>query len=134
LRRWYNRETLEISRHSAAALPANSVAAKDASLIRQEFAERALRGGSVGHRSQRRARKSTLLIRTDCIFPTLYQIRQQGCTPRRGVCHSDVAALFVKFFLVIWRSVPPELAGGNAPGHYRGHSQASVRINHRTTC
>jgi len=50
-----------------------------------------------------------LLVRTDCNFPTLYQIRQQGLyTTPVAYATAHVAALFVKNF-------PPELQGVFAP-------------------
>src|SRR5256884_5616846 len=50
-----------------------------------------------------------LLLRSDCAFPTLYQIRQQGrFTTPVAYATAHMAALFIKFF-------PRELAGVFTP-------------------
>ena len=77
-----------------------------------------------------------LLIRTDCIFPTLYQIRQQGrFTTPVAYATAHVAALFIKLF-------PRELSGVFAPemlpvemrrAIVAGIRTHSVRITHKTT-
>ena len=77
-----------------------------------------------------------VLIRTDCTFPTLYQIRQQGrFTTPVAYATAHVAALFIKFF-------PRELAGVFAPemlpvemrrAIIAGIRTHSVRITHKTT-
>jgi hypothetical protein len=77
-----------------------------------------------------------LLIRTDCSFPTLYQIRQQGrFTTPVAYATAHVAALFIKFF-------PRELAGVYAPemlpvemrrAIISGIRARSVKIHHKTT-
>ena len=77
-----------------------------------------------------------MLIRSDCAFPTLYQIRQQGrFTTPVAYATAHVAALFIKFF-------PRDLAGVFAPemlpvearrailGGIRGQN---VKITHKTT-
>ena len=77
-----------------------------------------------------------LLIRTDCMFPTLYQIRQQGLfTTPVAYATAHVAALFIKFF-------PRDLAGVFAPemlpieirrAIVSGIRAHSVKITHKTT-
>lgn len=76
-----------------------------------------------------------VLIRTDCLFPTLYQIRQQGLfTTPVAFATAQVAALFVKFF-------PRDAAGVFAPemlpiearrAIVKGIRSRGVRITHRT--
>jgi hypothetical protein len=77
-----------------------------------------------------------LLIRSDCTFPTLYQIRQQGrFTTPIAFATAHVAALFIKFF-------PRDLAGVFAPemlpaetrrAILAGVRNNSIRITHKTT-
>jgi len=77
-----------------------------------------------------------LLIRTDCMFPSLYQIRQQGrFTTPVAYATAHVAALFIKFF-------PRDLTGVFAPemlpieirrAIVAGIRTHSVRITHKTT-
>ncbi|HEY6944810.1 MAG TPA: hypothetical protein VI431_06695, partial [Candidatus Acidoferrum sp.] len=77
-----------------------------------------------------------LLIRSDCMFPTLYQIRQQGrFTTPVAYATAHVAALFVKFF-------PREPAGVFAPEMLSAETRRailsgirnnSIRITHKTT-
>src|SRR2546425_138578 len=77
-----------------------------------------------------------ILVRSDCTFPTLYQIRQQERynTPV-AYATAHVAALFIKFF-------PRELAGVFAPemlpaetrrAILAGIRNNSIRITHKTT-
>jgi hypothetical protein len=77
-----------------------------------------------------------LLIRSDCMFPTLYQIRQQGrLTTPVAYATAHAAALFVKFF-------PRELAGVFAPEMLQAETRRailsgirnnSLRITRKTT-
>ncbi len=77
-----------------------------------------------------------LLVRSDCAFPTLYQIRQQGrFTTPVAYATAHVAALFIKYF-------PRELAGVFAPemlpaetrrAILAGIRNNSIRITHKTT-
>jgi hypothetical protein len=77
-----------------------------------------------------------LLIRSDCLFPTLYQIRRKGLfTTPVAYATAHVAALFVKFF-------PRELAGVFAPemlpaetrrAILAGIRNNSIRITHKAT-
>lgn len=77
-----------------------------------------------------------LLIRTDCMFPTLYQIRLQGrFTTPVAYATAHVAALFIKFFPQAFTGVfPPEML----PVEVRreivaGIRTHNVRITHKTT-
>ena len=77
-----------------------------------------------------------LLIRTDAIFPTLYQIRRQGrLTTPVAYATAHVAALFIKHF-------PRETAGVFAPemlplemrrAIIAGIRSHNVKITHKTT-
>jgi saccharopine dehydrogenase (NAD+, L-lysine forming) len=139
LRRWYKQGKLSKSRGIVRhRFPQTLSPRKIASLIRQgilqnaRFAAVALVTGLKrrGKEEQRR------LIRTDCIFPTLYQIRQQGLyTTPVAYATAHVAALFVKFF-------PRDLAGVFPPealpvetrrAIISGIRKHSVRINHKTS-
>jgi saccharopine dehydrogenase (NAD+, L-lysine-forming) len=139
LRRWYKQGKLSKSRGIVRhRFPQTLSPRKIASLIRQgilqnaRFAAVALVTG-IKRRGKEERR---LLIRTDCIFPTLYQIRQQGLyTTPVAYATAHVAALFVKFF-------PRELTGAFPPealpvetrrAIISGIRKHSVRINHRTS-
>jgi len=139
LRRWYKQGKLSKSRGIVRQrFPQTLSPRKIASLIRQgilqnaRFAAAVLVTGVKRHGKEERR----LLIRTDCIFPTLYQIRQQGLfTTPVAYATAHVAALFVKFF-------PRDLAGVFPPealpvetrrAIIAGIRKHSVRINHRTS-
>ena len=80
---------------------------KIAKLIRQGVLQNARFAAVVLVRGVKRGKKEDqrLLIRTDCLFPTLYQIRQQGLyTTPVAYATAHVAALFIKFF-------PRDMAG-----------------------
>jgi len=82
-----------------------------AKLIRQGILQNARFAAAVLVRGVKRGAKEdqTLLIRSDCTFPTLYQIRQQGrFTTPVAYATAHVAALFIKF-------LPRELTGVFAP-------------------
>ena len=109
-----------------------------ARLIRQGILQNARFAAAVLVRGMKRGKKEdqNVLIRTDCAFPTLYQIRQQGrFTTPVAYATAHVAALFIKFF-------PRELAGVFAPemlpvemrrAIVAGIRAHSVRITHKTT-
>jgi saccharopine dehydrogenase (NAD+, L-lysine forming) len=139
LRRWYKQGKLSKSRGIVRhRFPQTLSPRKIASLIRQgilqnaRFAAVALVTGL----KRRGKEEQRLLIRTDCIFPTLYQIRQQGLyTTPVAYATAHVAALFVKFF-------PRDLAGVFPPealpvetrrAIISGIRKHSVRINHKTS-
>src|SRR6266404_4941677 len=80
-------------------------------LIRQGILQNARFAAAVLVRGAKRGKKEDLhlLIRSDCMFPTLYQIRRKGLfTTPVAFATAHVAALFIKFF-------PRELAGVFAP-------------------
>ena len=139
LRRWYKQGKLSKSRGIVRQrFPQTLSPRKIASLIRQGILQNARFAAAVlATGVKRRSRKEQrLLIRTDCIFPTLYQIRQQGLyTTPVAYATAHVAALFVKFF-------PRDLAGVFPPealpvetrrAIIAGIRKHSVRINHRTS-
>jgi saccharopine dehydrogenase (NAD+, L-lysine forming) len=139
LRRWYKQGKLSKSRGIVRQrFPQTLSPRKIAALIRQGILQNARFAAVVLTTGiKRRAKQEQrLLIRTDCIFPTLYQIRQQGLyTTPVAYATAHVAALFIKFF-------PRDLAGTfppeNLPIETRraiiaGIRKHSVRINHRTT-
>src|SRR5271167_938933 len=139
LRRWYKQGKLSKSRGIVRQrFPQTSSPRAIANLIRQGVLQNARFAAAVLVRGVKHGKKEDqhLLIRSDCTFPTLYQIRQQGrFTTPVAYATAHVAALFIKFF-------PKDLAGVLAPeqlpvetrraiiGGIRKHS---VRITHRVT-
>lgn len=109
-----------------------------AKLIRQGVLQNARFAAAVLVRGVKRGAKEdqTLLIRSDCTFPTLYQIRQQGrFTTPVAYATAHVAALFIKLF-------PRELTGVFAPemlpaetrrGILSGIRNHNIRITHKIT-
>lgn len=139
LRRWYKQGKLSKSRGlQRKNFPQTSSPRMIAKLIRQGVLQNARFAAAVLVTGVKRGKKedTRLMIRTDCTFPTLYQIRQQGrFTTPVAYATAHVAALFIKFF-------PRELSGVFAPEmlpremrraiieRIRAHS---VRITHKTT-
>jgi hypothetical protein len=139
LRRWYKQGKLTKSRGIVRQrFPETSSPRMIASLIRQGVLQNARFSAAVLVCGVKRRPKEDqhLLIRTDAIFPTLYQIRQQGrYTTPVAYATAHVAALFIKYF-------PRDLAGVFPPealpveirraiiGGIRNHG---VRITHKTT-
>jgi saccharopine dehydrogenase (NAD+, L-lysine forming) len=139
LRRWYKQGKLSKSRGMQKKnFPQTSSPRMIAKLIRQGILQNARFAASVLVTGIKRERKEDTrrLIRTDCAFPTLYQIRQQDrFTTPVAYATAHVAALFIKFF-------PRELSGVFAPemlpqemrreivGGIRAHR---VRITHKNT-
>jgi saccharopine dehydrogenase (NAD+, L-lysine-forming) len=112
LRRWHKQGKLSRSRGMARQrFPQTSSPRMIARLIRQGILQNARFAAAVLVRGLKRGKKEDqdLLIRSDCTFPTLYQIRQQGrFTTPVAYATAHVAALFIKFF-------PRELSGVFAP-------------------
>jgi saccharopine dehydrogenase (NAD+, L-lysine-forming) len=114
LRRWYKQGKLSKSRGIVRQrFPQTSSPRMIAKLIRQGTLQNARFAAAVLVRGTKRGKGTkddqTLLIRTDCNFPTLYQIRQRGLyTTPVAYATAHVAALFVKFF-------PRDIAGVFAP-------------------
>lgn len=139
LRRWHKQGKLSRSRGMARHhFPQTSSPRMIASLIRRGILQNARFGAAVLVRGVKRGRKDDqhLLIRSDCTFPTLYQIRQQGrFTTPVAYATAHVAALFIKFF-------PRDLAGVFAPEMLPAETRrailAGIRnhniwITHKTT-
>lgn len=139
LRRWYKQGKLSKSRGIVSQrFPQTSSPRKIASLIRQGILQNARFAAAVLVQGVKRGKKEDqyLLIRSDCTFPTLYQIRQQGrYTTPVAYATAHVSALFIKFF-------PRDLAGVLAPEQLpaetrraiiAGIRKHSVSITHRVT-
>jgi Saccharopine dehydrogenase NADP binding domain len=139
LRRWYKQGKLSKSRGIVRhRFPQTLSPRKIASLIRQgilqnaRFAAVALVTGI----KRRGKEENRLLIRTDCIFPTLYQIRQQGLyTTPVAYATAHVAALFIKYLPRDLTGVfPPEaLSAETRRAIIAGIRAHRVRINHKTS-
>src|ERR1700742_3629736 len=114
LRRWYKQGKLSKSRGIVRQrFPQTSSPRAIAKLIRQGILQNARFAASVLVRGVKRGKGSNedeqLLVRTDCNFPTLYQIRQQDLyTTPVAYATAHVAASFVKNF-------PKDLKGVFAP-------------------
>ncbi|HEY1923788.1 MAG TPA: saccharopine dehydrogenase NADP-binding domain-containing protein [Candidatus Acidoferrum sp.] len=114
LRRWYKQGKLSKSRGIVRQrFPQTSSPRAIAKLIRQGVLHNARFGAAVLVRGIKRGKghneDQNLLIRTDCSFPTLYQIRQQSLyTTPVAYATAHVAALFIKHF-------PREIKGVFAP-------------------
>ncbi len=139
LRRWHKQGKLQRSRGMAQhRFPQTPSPRKVAKLIRQGILQNARFAAAVLVRGVKRSAKEDLylLIRSDCMFPTLYQIRRQGrFTTPVAYATAHVAALFIKFF-------PRDLAGVFAPemlpletrrAILAGIRRHGVRITHKTT-
>jgi saccharopine dehydrogenase-like NADP-dependent oxidoreductase len=139
LRRWHKQGKLSRSRGmTKQRFPQTSSPRMIANLIRQGILQNARFAAAVLVRGMKRGKKEDqhLLIRSDCTFPTLYQIRRQGrFTTPVAYATAHVAALFIKFF-------PRELAGAFAPemlpaetrrAILAGIRDHSIRITHKTT-
>jgi saccharopine dehydrogenase-like NADP-dependent oxidoreductase len=139
LRRWYKQGKLSKSRGMLKKnFPQTSSPRMIAKLIRQGVLQNARFAAVVLVSGIKRGKKEDqhLLIRTDCMFPTLYQIRQQGLfTTPVAYATAHVAALFIKFF-------PRDLAGVFAPemlpvemrrAVVSGIRAHRVRITHKIT-
>jgi hypothetical protein len=104
LRRWYKQGKLSKSRGIVRQrFPQTSSPRAIAKLIRQGVLQNARFAAAVLVRGVKRGKGNKederLLVRTDCHFPTLYQIRQQGLyTTPVAYATAHVAALFIKNF------------------------------------
>jgi hypothetical protein len=109
-----------------------------AKLIRQGILQNARFAAAVLVHGMKRGKKEDqrLLIRSDCMFPTLYQIRQQGrFTTPVAYATAHVAAQFIKH-------LPREVAGVFAPemlpaetrrAILAGIRKHNIRITHKTS-
>src|SRR6266849_2063170 len=139
LRRWHKQGRLLRSRGMGRHhFPQTSSPRMIAKLIRQGILQNARFAAAVLVKGVKRGKKEDqhLLIRSDCTFPTLYQIRQQGrFTTPVAFATAHIAALFVKF-------LPRDLAGVFAPemlpaetrrAILAGVRNSSIRITNKTT-
>jgi saccharopine dehydrogenase (NAD+, L-lysine forming) len=139
LRRWHKQGKLSRSRGMARHhFPQTSSPRMIAKLIRQGILQNARFAAAVLVRGIKKGKKEDLrlLIRSDCTFPTLYQIRQQGrFTTPVAYATAHIAALFIKF-------LPRKLAGVFAPEKLpaevrrailAGIRNNSIRIIHKQT-
>ncbi len=139
LRRWYKQGKLSKSRGIVRhRFPHTLSPRRIAKLIRRGELQNAKFAAVVLVCGVKRGRKEDqrLLIRTECLFPTLYQIRQQGLyTTPVAYATAHVAALFIKFF-------PRDLAGVFPPealpvetrrAIVSGIRAHKIKINHKTT-
>jgi len=139
LRRWHKLGILTKSRGMARQrFPQTFSPKRIAKLIRQGILQNARFAAAVLVEGTKHGKKQDerLVIRSDCVFPTLYQIRQQGrLTTPVAYATAHVAALFVKFF-------PREPAGVFAPemlpeetrrAILAGIRTDSIRITHKTS-
>src|SRR5712664_42633 len=139
LRRWYKQGKLSKSRGIVRQrFPQTLSPRKIARLIRSGELQNARFAAVVLARGVKHGKKDDkhLLIRTECLFPTLYQIRQQGLyTTPVAYATAHVAALFIKFF-------PRDLAGVFPPealpvelrrAIVSGIRTHKIKISHKTT-
>src|SRR3989454_1781395 len=139
LRRWHKQGKLSKSRGMAKLrFPQTSSPRMIAKLIRQGVLQNARFAAAVLVRGKKHGKKEDLhlLIRSDCLFPTLYQIRRKGLfTTPVAYATAHVAALFIKFF-------PRDISGVFAPemlpaetrrAILAGIRNNSIRITHKTT-
>jgi saccharopine dehydrogenase-like NADP-dependent oxidoreductase len=135
LRRWHRLGKLSKSRGMIRRqFPQTASPRMIAKLIRQGILQNARFAAAVLVKGVKHGRKADrhLMLRSDCMFPTLYQIRQQGrFTTPVAYATAHIAALFIKFF-------PRDLAGVFAPETLPAETLAgirnnSIRITHKTS-
>ena len=139
LRRWYKQGKLTKSRGIVRhRFPHTSSPRMIAKLIRQGVLQNARFSAAVLVRGVKRGAKEDqhLLIRTDAVFPTLYQIRQQGrfSTPV-AYATAHAAALFIKYFRREEAGVfaPEMLSVETRRAIIAGIRAHSVKITHKVT-
>ena len=139
LRRWYRLGKLTRSAGMARhRFPQTASPRMIANLIRQGILQNARFAAAVLVRGVKRGKKDDqhLLLRSDCVFPTLYQIRQQGRfnTPV-AFATAHVAALFIKYFPREESGVlaPEMLPAENRRAILAGIRSHNIRITHKTT-
>jgi saccharopine dehydrogenase-like NADP-dependent oxidoreductase len=138
LRRWHKQGKLSRSRGmTKQRFPETSSPRMIARLIRQGILQNARFAAAVLVSGVKRAKKEDqrLLLRSDCTFPTLYQIRQQGryATPV-AYATAHIAALFIKFFPRNISGVfAPEMLPVEARRAILAGIRQKVKITHKTT-
>ncbi len=139
LRRWHKAGKLSRSRGmSRRSFPETSTPRAIARLIRRGILQNARFAATVLVQGVKRTPKEdqTLLIRSDAVFPTLYQIRRQGLfTTPVAYATAHVAAQFVKNFPYQLEGVyPPEaLPRETRRAILSGVRKNSIKITHRVT-
>lgn len=139
LRRWYRQGKLSKSRGIVRhRFPQTSSPRNIAKLIRRGVLQNARFAAVILVRGIKRGPQEDegLLVRTDVLFPTLYQIRQQGLyTTPVAYATAHTAAFFIKFF-------PSEDAGVFAPETLPAESRRAIlsairahtaKISHKIT-
>ena len=139
LRRWHKQGRLSRSRGMARHhFPQTSSPRMIAKLIRQGILQNARFAAATLVKGMKRGKKEDqqLLMRSDCTFPTLYQIRQQGrYTTPVAYATAHIAALFIKY-------LPRDLAGVFAPEMLPAETRRAIRaglrnhkirVTHKTT-
>jgi len=138
LRRWHRLGKLSKSRGMLRRhFPQTSSPRMIARLIRQGILQNARFAAAVLVRGVKRVKKDDqrLLIRSDCTFPTLYQIRQQGrFTTPVAYATAHIAALFIKFFprKAVGVFAPEMLPAETRRSILAGIRNNSIRITHKT--
>lgn len=141
LRRWYKQGKLSKSRGIVRQrFPQTSSPRAIAKLIRQGVLQNARFAAAVLVRGVKRGKGNKaderLLIRTDCHFPTLYQIRRQGLyTTPVAYATAHVAALFIKYSPRDAKGVfaPETLPGDTRRAIISGIRNNKVKIAQRIT-
>src|SRR5213082_3512149 len=139
LRRWHKQGKLSKSRGMARhRFPQTFSPKRIAKLIRQGILQNARFAAAVLVKGENhgKATDEYLMVRSDCAFPTLYQIRQQGrLTTPVAYATAHVAALFIKY-------LPRDLAGVFAPemlpaetrrAILAGIRNGGIRMTHKET-
>jgi saccharopine dehydrogenase (NAD+, L-lysine forming) len=138
LRRWHKQGKLSKSRGlQRRRFPETSSPRQIAALIRRGLLQNARFAASVLVRGVNHGAKQDehLLIRSDALFPTLYQIRQQGLyTTPVAYATAHIAAQFIKFFP---RDAEGVLAPEQLPIEIRravvsGVRKHGIRLTHKT--
>src|SRR6202047_3059295 len=138
LRRWHKQGKLSRSRGmTRLRFPQTSSPRMIAKLIRQGILQNARFAAAVRVKGVKHGKKEDqhLLIRSDCTFPTLYQIRQQGrYTTPVAYATAHVAALFLKYLPralagVCAREMLPAETRRAILARLRSHN---IRITHKT--
>jgi saccharopine dehydrogenase-like NADP-dependent oxidoreductase len=138
LRRWHKQGKLSKSRGmTKLRFPQTSSPRMIAKLIRQGILQNARFAAAVLMSGVKRGKKEDqhLLIRSDCTFPTLYQIRQQGLfTTPVAYATAHIAALFIKFFPRDISGVfAPEMLPVKARRAILAGIRNKIKIMHKTT-
>jgi len=138
LRRWHKQGKLSKSRGMAKQrFPQTSSPRMIAKLIRQGILQNARFAAAVIVSGVKRGKKEDqrLLIRSDCTFPTLYQIRQQGLfTTPVAYATAHISALFIKFFPRDTSGVfAPEMLPVEVRRAILAGIRNKIKITHKTT-